>query len=135
MNVLRHQRYNEMVSKAKIDLDPSILPPSPRAAYYHGLRVYHQTMVWVQLSATDLNPLKSGWSLKNILEPIKTDLAPAPDHILKVIRCSCKSGCSSNRCFCKRNGLQCTLSCTECNGITCKNCEKIDSENIMEDLL
>ena len=76
-----------MVSKVKLDLDPSILPPPPRAAYFHDLRVYHQTMVWVQLSATDLNPLKWGWSLKkNILEPIKTDLAPAPDHILKFIR-------------------------------------------------
>ena len=81
-----------IVSKAQLDL---YSVPISRAAYYYGLRDISPlaaTMVWVQLSATDLNPLKWGWSLKkNILEPIKTDLAPAPDYILKVIRCSRRS--------------------------------------------
>ena len=33
----------------------------------------------------------------NILEPIKTDLAPAPDYIVKYIRCSCKKGWLNNQ--------------------------------------
>ena len=60
---LRLHRYQEMVSKPKIDIDPSGLPPSPRAAYYHGLRVYHQIMVWKKLSPIDLDPLSWGWTV------------------------------------------------------------------------
>ena len=45
-------------------IDPALLPPSPRAAFYHslyhGLRVYYQTAVWKDLSDVDKDPLHWG---------------------------------------------------------------------------
>ena len=136
LDKLRRQKYDEMVSTSKLDINPSILPPTQRAAYYHGLRVRHQMMVWMQLSDVDLDPLKWRWTTKNgVFEPVKTDLSPAPQFILKVIRCACKGGCATNRCSCKRNALKCAPSCTECNGLACKNSEKVDDESTIEDPL
>lgn len=138
LSKLRRQKYDEMVSGSRKDLDPSALPPSPRAAHYHGLRVYHQIMVWTRLSEKDVDPLRWGWTMVNgFLEPIKTDAPAAPQTLLKVIRCSCKGACNSNRCSCRRNGLKCASACKECNGLTCKNAETEmeEDESIMEDSL
>ena len=41
-------------------IDPALLPPSPRAAFYHGLQVYYQTAVWKDLSDVDKDPLHWG---------------------------------------------------------------------------
>ena len=49
-----------MVFTDRAKIDQSLLPPSPRAAYYHGIRVYHQMKVWKALSDTDLEPIQ--WS-------------------------------------------------------------------------
>ena len=35
-------------------IDPALFPPSPQAAFLHGLRVYHQIMVWKDLSNADI---------------------------------------------------------------------------------
>nr|XP_047133400.1 uncharacterized protein LOC124811573 isoform X1 [Hydra vulgaris] len=43
---IRKHKYDEMVASDRASIDPALLPPSPRAAYYHGLRVYHQMKVW-----------------------------------------------------------------------------------------
>ena len=43
---IRRVKYEEMVSSTRKNIETAKLPPSPRAAFYHGLRVYHQ----VQLS-------------------------------------------------------------------------------------
>ena len=50
-----------MVRADRATMDPSLLPPYPRAAYYHGLRVYHQIKVWKALSDTELEPIQLGW--------------------------------------------------------------------------
>ena len=36
---LRKEKYVSMIAKDRSVIDPSSLPPSPRAAFYHGLRV------------------------------------------------------------------------------------------------
>ena len=41
----------------------------------------------------------------------------APDELLLLVRCSCQSGCASNRCSCC-SGMQCTDAC-RCDD--CKN--------------
>ena len=49
-----------MVSSDCANIDPALLPVSPKTAYYHGLRVYHQMKVWRNLSDIDLDPLSWG---------------------------------------------------------------------------
>lgn len=36
---------------------------------------------------------------------------PAPNAILQLVSCSCKTGCKDNRCSCAGHGLPCTDAC------------------------
>ena len=68
-----------MVRKDRARINPSLLPSSSRAAYYHGLRVYLQIKVWKALSDTDLEPIQWGWKLRNYsFVPIMADQEPGP---------------------------------------------------------
>jgi hypothetical protein len=71
LSVIRKTKYEQMVLSDRANIEPSPLPPSPRAAYYHGL--YHQVKVWRELKDSDDMPLDWGWQLqeKSIL-PIMT---------------------------------------------------------------
>ncbi|GFR77728.1 hypothetical protein ElyMa_002244800 [Elysia marginata] len=70
----------------------------------------------------DLKPEMWGWHLSSgRLDPCTTDLPPAPELLLKMIRCNCKSDCRSKRCTCRKHGLECSLACAECEGISCLN--------------
>ena len=61
----RKRKYDEMVRTDCAKINPSLLPLSPRAAYYHGLHMYHQIKVWKVLSETHLEPIQWRWKLKN----------------------------------------------------------------------
>ena len=54
-------------------------------------------------------------------KPQTTDLPPAPDDLLKVVRCQCKTDCYTRRCTCKNHGLECSAACSDCKGISCNN--------------
>ena len=59
--------------------------------------------------------------------PVMTSLQPAPDAILHLVKCGCsKERCSSNRCRCRKAGLNCTDLC---------NCSNEDDacENVSDD--
>ena len=136
---IRKRKYDEMIRTDRSKIDPSLLPPSPRAAYYHGLRVYHQIKVWKDLSEIDLEPKQWDWKLSNdMFIPIKTDNEPGPSDLLKIVRCTCKEMCDK-RCSCKKAGLSCTSSCKECHGLFCNNSEQVgetsnnDCENETDD--
>ena len=102
------------------DIDPSILPESPGAAFFHE-RVYHQIKVWFCLSNIDNEPLNWDWEMKDeSLIPILTGKEPCPQELLQIIRCSCKESCG-RRCSCRKTGMECSKSCTECLGVTCEN--------------
>ena len=59
-----------------------------------------------------------GWRLTdNKLVPVPTDKPPAPEAIVELSLCKCKTNCVSNRCVCKKNGLRCTELCF------CNDCE------------
>ncbi len=116
----------EMVASSK-KIEPQKLPPTPRAAYFYSLHVHHQIMIWKNLSV-DIDPTKWGWKLDGkSLQPIITDLEPAPEFIIKFIRCKCKlsarSPCSSNVCSCRKHGLKCVSACGDCHGQNCQNSE------------
>ena len=42
---IRKQKYDAKIVSDRPKIDPALLPPSPTAAFYHGLRVYHQIAV------------------------------------------------------------------------------------------
>ena len=114
---------------AKGVLQPEKLPPTNRAALYHGLRVHYQIVTWKMLNNQDaILDLKDwGWSVsEDEILPIKTDKEVAPISILKVVRCTCKSSnnqCGSNKCSCRKNGLKCISTSGKCRGEDCQNKE------------
>ena len=128
LNSLRYAKYMEMVSSAKA-IDPQKLPPTARAAHYHSLRVCLQVILWKKLTTHCLDPLQWGWKLDGSkLQPIMTDLEPAPAGLLKFIRCKCKlstaNPCGNNTCSCRKHGLKCVTACGDCRGENCKNSEE-----------
>lgn len=76
---------------------------------------------WINPEA-DLAPELWGWQLASgRLEPLQTDLPPAPEDLLRVIRCNCKKDCGSKRCTCRKHGLECSVACGQCKGFGCSN--------------
>ena len=114
-----------MCCKGKVE--PERMPPTERAAYFHGLRVHLQIVNWKLLDeGVQLNPEDWGWKIEDsTLNPVKSDKAVAPQTLLKIIRCNCKSTskapCSTNLCSCKKHGMNCMSSCGDCHGESCGN--------------
>lgn len=76
-----------------------------------------------------VDPLNWGWELRDdIMLPKMTDLPPAPDDLLKIIKCICKGGCNTLRCGCRINGVECSISCKNCKGTSCLNSPKVVTE-------
>ena len=104
------------------------LPPTERAAHFHGLRVHYQIMQWSLLGVCEFNALEWGWVARNDLwSPIATDIDIAPSSLKKIICCKCKVStahpCSTKICTCRKYGLPCLPSCTGCRGEECTNCD------------
>ena len=103
-----------MAASNRSKIDPVLLPPSPRAAFFHGLRVHHQIVVWKDLSEVDKEPLRWGWKIENSnYTPIMTDIEAGPPELLRIVRCGCKGPCGA-KCSCRKAGLKCSWTCKEC---------------------
>ncbi|KAH3815121.1 hypothetical protein DPMN_143642 [Dreissena polymorpha] len=61
-------------------------------------------------------------------------MLPAPDDLLKIIRCCFKTNCDSKR-TCRRHGFDCSSGCGKCRGISCTNAQTVQEEDLMEDSL
>ena len=123
-----HDRYMDMACKGLIE--PEKLPPTERAAYFHGLRTHYKVMRWSLLEDDfDFNVCQWSWRNKknDYLVPIMTDKPIAPESLTKVIRCKCKTTtknpCGTKTCTCRKYGLACLSSCGECRGVECNNTE------------
>ena len=82
----------------------------------------------------ELKPEEWGWKfVDGQLRPKLSDLPPAPDDLLKTIRCNCKKDCSSARCTYKRHKLECSVSCGECRGTSCLNPMKPSVDELATD--
>ncbi len=69
-----------------------------------------------------MDPTEWGWDVQgDKLVPLMMDKSPAPQTLLKMIRCTCISGCSTLRCSCKKHGLECTSACGQCQDGNCNN--------------
>lgn len=128
LNELRYARFADKVSTSKSVVDVQTMPVTESAAYYHLLRVYLQTQIWLG-NEQHLDPTQYGWkNVNNKLSPKTTDLAIAPKKLLSSIRCGCKGDCSTKICTCKRNSMPCSVACTVCKGICCLNPSEIIEE-------
>ena len=121
LDSLWYQRFCEKVASKSSHVKPQTLPPTSGAAKYHSLRVYLQIQEW-KGSAVGLHPTDWGWQeCDEGFLPLQTSLAPAPEHLLQVIRCNCKADCSTMRCTCKKHNIECTPACGNCRGSGCMN--------------
>ena len=121
LDQLRYQRYLEKLACKSKSIQPQSLPPTSSAVKYHSLRVYLQIREWKD-STEGINYAECGWrSAAEQLTPIMTDLAPAPQSLLQLMRCNCSQDCSTRRCSCRKNDLPCNPSCGQCKGSACTN--------------
>ena len=70
---LQYITYTKLVVRTS-NIDPAILPPSERAAWFHSLIVYLQVCEQKALYSSSLNPLYWGWKLEHRrLTPVRSD--------------------------------------------------------------
>jgi len=73
-------------------------------------------------STVELHSKDWGWQeCEEGFVPIQTSLPPAPEHLLQVIRCNCKTDCSTLRCSWKKHNIECSPACGDCMGAGCTN--------------
>lgn len=113
------------------------LPPTVGALRQHIMRVHIQAYVWGQAAIsqqTFLDPLKNGYHKDTCdqLKPTTTDILPAPKAILEMVRCQCKTDCSSQRCSCRAKNLTCSDLCmcsTSCENDEDSHIERQDHDS------
>ena len=94
---LRHARWEIAANNSSV-LRPERLPPTERAAFQHCLGVHLQVMIWKSPNVVHVEPCECGWFVENgRLSPVMTDMTPAPNDLLKYVRCKCKKS-STNPC-------------------------------------
>ncbi|KAF4529749.1 hypothetical protein B566_EDAN018002 [Ephemera danica] len=122
-----------MVSTGKKSIrtgfDLASLPPTTTAAKYHMHRVYHQVQEWIGIN---LPPEEWGWKITEAKKyvPICNTEQPAPEWILQMATCACKTGCKTARCSCRRAGTHCTDMCQVCHGMECSNSVTIEIDDL-----
>ena len=127
INVLRYEKFCVKAATSTLPVQPGALPPTSGSVKYHSLRVYHRIQEWlgVEMSSVDW-----GWKVSagNLL-PIMTDLQPAPQNLLEVVRCGCMSACDTMRCPYRKHGMTCSTAYSECRGVYANTPNDIDSES------
>ena len=128
LDTLRHQRFQELVTISKKAVRSDMLPPTSAAETYHSLRVFHQVQYW---KGNSLDTDEWGWKVYDgRMVPIITDKDPAPQSLLKRVRCTCKSGCRTMRCGRRQQGLDCSMACSGCRGV----CDNVPSDANVDDI-
>ena len=96
------------------------LPPSQGAMQEHIRRAHLQCNVWKQVltpSPTTIDARTLGWyqDASGELLPLLTQLPLAPQSILQLVKCSCRTSLCRKRCSCRDQGIACTELC-RCQG-------------------
>ncbi|VDI11839.1 Hypothetical predicted protein [Mytilus galloprovincialis] len=121
LDLLRYRKFASKVLVGNIYVQVHSLSPTSNAAKFHSLRTFYQSKIWIQ-DDVEIHPIDWGWYTSgNKLLPIRSTLPPAPDKLLKTIRCNCKQNCDSKRCTCRKHGIDCSIGCGEFRGINCTN--------------
>ena len=127
LHIIRCQKFHAKVATSSTYVQCKHLPPTTAACTEHSLRVFLQVQEW-KSNTQPLDPEKYGWAhVDDRYSPIYfSGIKPAPDQLLRIIRCSCKGDCSRGNCTCKANGMECTSACKECKGTTCLNSKPVN---------
>ena len=108
--MLRKQILAKKITPSKSFVEPKHLLPTKHSLKYHSYRAYFQISKWLNIPGITAEDW--GWNtVNNSLAPITTDHNAAPDKLLAITRCKCKTDCSTLRCSCKKNGLKCNHLC------------------------
>ena len=108
----------------------ALAPPTVAATTQHIMRAQLQAVVWegaVKKELVTLDPTKYGYEAD--LAPIPSTLPPAPQSIMDVMQCGCKTNCSTNRCRCQRLQTPCSELC-DCSPEMCINDEEDGHEDV-----
>ena len=131
LDSLRYQTFCKKVLESNKVLEANPLPPTSAAVKYHTMRVYCQVLEW---KGENVHPLEWDWkNNEGRLVLIKTELDAAAKELLQIIRCSCKTGCTSKRYSGKKHEIPCITACKECKGVGCENGQHLakSDNNIM----
>ena len=118
---------------SKQQLEGQSLPPTRAALSQKVLRAHYTALQWKSshLASPYLpDPTEFGWyweSNAKTYEPTMTTLPPAPESVIDLSMCHCKTKCTTLRCKCKKNALVCSEMCL-C--IDCMNTNEIEDKNI-----
>lgn len=122
LNSLGYVKYQQKLVTSTSSIEPQQLPPTSAAAQFHSMRSYYQIQEWISLKGDAMDPLEWGWNITgDKMFPIYTNRTPAPEDLLHLIRCTCKTDCLTRRCSCRLYGLPCTAACAHCKGESCFN--------------
>ena len=115
------------------------MPPISGKLYQKVLRVHYTSLEWnsPHIPSPQLpHPEDYGWKWDNqhqMYDAIMPTLLPAPEFIIKLTVCRCKTGCNTNWFKCLKNG---ELKCTEmCKCYNCKNVESDDFLNLRDHVI
>ena len=120
MTAVRRRVWKGKTGRANIVSAPKLqsLPPTDESFLLNAKRSHFQACIWGhadESSPPSLDPLEHGWmrdTVTKVLTPVMlpTRVPPAPDYILRMIKCSC-GNCGSARCSCVSSALPCTVFC------------------------
>ena len=106
---------------------PSSLPPTMAAFKLHCQRAHFQTALWKAAgmpSPPNLSPSQYGWEVSGLEhQPVVNPPVrlAAPDEVLNLISCSCKTGCKTALCSCVKFNLTCSEFCKCMGQAICQN--------------
>ena len=135
----RATKFSSKVAKRSEYLPPENLPPTEASAKLYSARVFLQVQAW--LGNITLSPNEWVYELEGgHLRAVRMVNRAAPDNLLKVMRCNCKSTCSTlSRTYMKHGiTIKCSLACGNCKGICCSNpsqsndSQSVGCENILD---
>ena len=133
LDLLRLQRFHQKVDRSTSCVKPEVLPPASAAAKFHSMHVYLQVrQLWMGKGGL-MKTEDWGWYEQDgKYHAVLTDKEAAPAELLEVVRCNCKTGCSTRQCSCRKNGIDCCTGCDQCRGI-CSNMSVIATEETIDE--
>lgn len=142
MTSLRYLVWTNKMANHKLSTAPKlrVLPPTSEAFEHHVHRAHLQAAIWrsaLDADPPDHSPLQYGWTMNaetKKLEPVSLapDVSPAPESILRMIKCGCSSSqpCSTARCSCSTARISCSVFCA-CHGD--KDCRNPQTTSVWEE--
>ena len=117
-------------------MESELLPPTRATLLPHIQRTNFVCLV--QKSYITTHPkipslTNNGWKLVNgEVVPVRCLELPAPQAVLELIKCCCKTSNCTQNCSCSKNDLPCTPLC-KCYGNVCENANNKVSEFDIQD--